>query len=91
MAVAAKPEITEPHSNWSKWSYILAWISDDYFRSLLLPQQRLNRPAVNAIQWRHYTQKWEILAGLSFDIQQIEWSWKISAIFIANSKIALVF
>ena len=31
----------------------LAWISCDYFESLLLPQKRLNRLAVNAVQWRH--------------------------------------
>ena len=34
------------------WSE-LALISSDYFESLLLPQKRLNRPAVNAVQWRH--------------------------------------
>ena len=33
----------------------LAWISSDYFESLLLPQYHLNRQAVNAVQWRHYS------------------------------------
>ena len=34
-----------------------AWISDNYFESFLLPQQPLNRPAVNAIQWCHYPKR----------------------------------
>ena len=38
-----------------KYPMHLAWISLDYFESLLLPQWCLIRPAVNAVQWRHYS------------------------------------
>ena len=35
-------------------TWMPAWYSSDYFESLLLPQWSLNRPAVNAVQWRHW-------------------------------------
>ena len=34
-------------------TWMPAWISSDYFESLLLPQWSLNRPAANAVHWRH--------------------------------------
>ena len=37
-------------------TWMPAWISSDYFESLLLPQWRLNRPAANAVHWRHQLQ-----------------------------------
>ena len=50
----------------------LAWISSDYFESLLLPQQRLNRPAVNAVQWRQKHEQHEA-EQLNHKLQT-EWS-----------------
>ena len=44
------------------WSE-LALISSDYFESLLIPQKRLNRPTVNAVQWRHSLTRVVILIG----------------------------
>ena len=49
-----KARVQRPQ-DWFGTPIWLAWISSDCFESLLLPQLRLNRPAVNAAQWRHYS------------------------------------